>query len=255
MIQTLFQMFLQMQSAHAAGEKVGVTLNTGAWHAISSANIVVQLVLVFLVGMSVICWAIILAKRKQFNGLILANKAFEEAFWRAGSLDDIFENLKDHPNSNMANVFRSGYLELRKIADSGLAEKREDRSAPLLTGIDNLQRALGKSLDNEIGLLETRLSFLATTGSTGPFIGLFGTVWGIMGSFQKIGATGMASLAVVAPGISEALIATAIGLLAAIPATVAYNFFISEVKRQELMLNNFSADFLNIAKRNFFKGN
>jgi biopolymer transport protein TolQ len=102
--------------------------------------------------------------------------------------------------------------------------------------------------------MEERLNILATTGSTGPFIGLFGTVWGIMGAFQKIGITGMASLAVVAPGISEALIATAIGLAAAIPATVAYNYFLTKIKEHEVELSNFSADFLNIAKRNFFKG-
>lgn len=101
--------------------------------------------------------------------------------------------------------------------------------------------------------MEARLSLLATTGSTGPFIGLFGTVWGIMGSFHKIGSTGMANLAVVAPGISEALIATAIGLAAAIPATVAYNHFVTRIRREEIDLSSFSADFINIAKRNFFK--
>ena len=109
-----------------------------------------------------------------------------------------------------------------------------------------------KAIDTEISTMEARLSFLATTGSTGPFIGLFGTVWGIMGAFATIGATGMASLAVVAPGISEALIATAIGLVAAIPATVAYNHFITKLKREEIELNSFASDFLNIAKRNFF---
>lgn len=231
-----------------------VTVNTGAWHAILSANPVVQLVLLTLTILSVACWAIIYNKRKQLKALAEANKPFEEAFWKANSLDDIFDNLKNHPDSSLANVFRAGYMELRKIADSNLAEKRGDQSTPLLSGIDNLQRALNKATDSELSLIEHRLSLLATTGSTGPFIGLFGTVWGIMSSFQNIGATGMASLAVVAPGISEALIATGVGLAAAIPATVAYNYFITELKRQELQLNNFSADFLNIAKRNFFRG-
>lgn len=237
-----------------AAEQVAVGVNLGAWHAITSANFVVQLVLLSLVAMSVICWAIIIGKRKQFKAMTDANKPFEDAFWKASSLDDIFENLKNHPDSNLANVFRAGYLELRKLADSNLAEKRGDQNPPLLTGIDNLQRALSKAIDSEISLLENRLSLLATTGSTGPFIGLFGTVWGIMSAFQKIGSTGMASLAVVAPGISEALIATAIGLFAAIPATVAYNYFVTEIKKHELHLNNFAADFLNIAKRNFFRG-
>ena len=244
-----------MSTAYAAtNTEVAVAVNTGAWHAITSANLVVQLVLLVLTGLSVISWAIIINKRRQLKALNNANRPFEDAFWKANSLDDIFDGLKNHPDSSLANVFRAGYLELRKIADSNLAEKRDDKNPPLLTGIDNLQRALNKSIDNELSLLENRLSLLATTGSTGPFIGLFGTVWGIMGSFQKIGQTGMASLAVVAPGISEALIATAIGLFAAIPATVAYNFFVTETKKQELSLNNFAADFLNIAKRNFFRG-
>lgn len=230
-----------------------VTVNVGVWHAISSANIIVQLVLLSLVFLSVACWAIIFSKRKHLRELQNANRPFEDAFWKANALDDIFDDLKNHPKSSMARVFRAGYLELRKIADSNLAETKGDHP-PLLNGIDNLQRALNKSVDQELNLLESRLTLLATTGSTGPFVGLFGTVWGIMQSFQKIGATGMASLAVVAPGISEALIATAIGLLAAIPATVAYNLFVNEIKKQELALNSFSSDFLNIAKRNFFRG-
>lgn len=241
-----------MEKAWAA-DSIEVGVNVGAWHAIASANFVVQLVLLSLVIMSVLCWAVIISKRKQVRLLTSANHDFEETFWRAGSLDEIFDALKNHPDSNLARVFRAGYTELRKLADSSLAGKA-DASTPMLSGIDNLQRALSKAVDTEIHALENRLSLLATTGSTGPFIGLFGTVWGIMGSFQKIGATGMASLAVVAPGIAEALIATGVGLAAAIPATVAYNFFVTEIKRQELALNNFAVDFLNIAKRNFFKG-
>lgn len=123
-----------------------------------------------------------------------------------------------------------------------------------MTGIDNLNRALRKAIDIEIDRLESKLTFLATVGSVGPFVGLFGTVWGIMSSFQRIGSTGVASLAVVAPGIAEALIATGVGLAAAIPASIAYNIYVTRIKRQELDLNNFAADFLNLAKRNFFRG-
>ncbi|MEI7974274.1 MAG: MotA/TolQ/ExbB proton channel family protein, partial [Bdellovibrio sp.] len=122
-----------------------------------------------------------------------------------------------------------------------------------LSGIDNMERALKQAVENEVALMESRLSWLATTGSTGPFIGLFGTVWGIMSSFHKIGAMGSASLAVVAPGISEALFATAVGLGAAIPAVIIYNSLVTQVRRQEIQLNNFAADFLNVAKRNFFQ--
>ncbi len=239
--------------AWAAPDTVQVAANTGAWHAIMSASFVVQVTLLILVGMSVVSWAIIWQKKKQFASVDAANEPFEEKFWKASSLEDVQENLKDYSDSNLASVFRLGYVELKKLADSNLMQGN-DGEAPVLSGIDNLQRALRKAIDLEISRLESRLIFLATVGSTGPFIGLFGTVWGIMGSFQRIGQTGMASLAVVAPGIAEALIATGIGLAAAIPATIAYNHYVTLIKKQELVLNNFASDFLNLAKRNFFRG-
>ena len=240
-------------TAWAASESSKV-VETGAWHAIMSASPVVQLTLLCLLGMSVVSWAIIWQKRKQFKAVEEANTPFEENFWKAGSLEDVQENLKDFPDSNLAAVFRLGYVELKKLADSSLLGSDGDGDAPSLSGLDNLARALRKAIDLEISRLEGRLIFLATVGSTGPFIGLFGTVWGIMGSFQRIGQTGMASLAVVAPGIAEALIATGIGLAAAIPATIAYNHYVTLIKKQELVLNNFASDFLNLAKRNFFRG-
>lgn len=238
-----------------AADQVSVGVNTGAWHAITSANIVVQLTLLILVVMSVVSWAIIISKKKQFDTIDSADEPFESAFWKAQSLDEIYERISDYPGSCLANVFRAGYSELRKMADSNLASSSDDDSPPMLSGIDNLERALKKAIDSEVSALESRLGFLATTGSTGPFIGLFGTVWGIMGSFQKIGQTGMASLAVVAPGISEALIATGVGLFAAIPATVGFNTYLNRLRKHELKLNNFASDFLNIAKRNFFREN
>lgn len=235
-----------------AAENIQVA-DTGAWHAISTASPIVQLTLLSLVGMSVVSWAIVLQKRKQFKTVREANLPFEEKFWKAGSLEEVQDSLQDFPDSNLASVFRLGYTELRKLAESHLSSPGEGES-PNLSGLDNLSRALRKAIDLEIARLESRLIFLATVGSVGPFIGLFGTVWGIMSSFQKIGQTGMASLAVVAPGIAEALIATGVGLAAAIPATIAYNHFVAQIKRQELDLNNFAADFLNLAKRNFFRG-
>ena len=238
----------------ASNETVQVAANIGAWHAIISASPIVQLTLLILVGMSIVSWAIIVQKRKQFRLVEEANVPFEDKFWKAGSLEDVHENLKDHPESNLATVFRLGYLELKKLADSGLTQPDDGAEAPALSGLDNLQRALRKAIDLEVSRLETRLIFLATVGSVGPFIGLFGTVWGIMGSFQRIGETGMASLAVVAPGIAEALIATGVGLAAAIPATIAYNHYVNLIRKQELILNNFASDFLNLAKRNFFRG-
>lgn len=242
-------------TAWAAGNTVSLSANLGAMHAIMSAGIVVQMTLFSLVAMSVISWAIMFQKRRQFNSVEDANIPFEERFWKAASLEEVHDELKEYPESNMAGVFQLGYMELKRIADSTLlARQAKDTDVPVLSGIDNLQRSLRKAIDLEISRLESRLSFLATVGSVGPFVGLFGTVWGIMSSFQKIGATGSASLAVVAPGIAEALIATGVGLAAAIPATMAYNHFVSRIKKQELALNNFASDFLNLAKRNFFRG-
>jgi biopolymer transport protein TolQ len=244
-----------ISSAWAASETIKVATDVGAWHAIYSASFVVQLTLLCLVTMSVVSWAIMAQKRKQFREVEEGNIPFEDAFWKATSLEEVHENLKDYPASNLAAVFQYGYAELKKIAESSLlsTHSKED-DAPVLSGLDNLQRSLRKAIDLEISRLEARLIFLATVGSVGPFVGLFGTVWGIMSSFQRIGATGMASLAVVAPGIAEALIATGVGLAAAIPATIAYNLFVTRIRKQELALNNFASDFLNLAKRNFFKG-
>jgi biopolymer transport protein TolQ len=247
----LFLMPLLLVSGVIWAQKTNVAVETGFWHAIVAGGPVGQSVLLLLVGMSVMSWAIMIKKQKHFDITGEADVGFMEIFAKAKSLEDIFKLVEKHPNSTIAQVYKAGYLELQKMADSALAS--ESKSKPLLSGIDNLERSLRKAIDLQIANLDYRLSFLATTGSTGPFIGLFGTVWGIMRSFAKIGATGSASLAVVAPGLSEALIATAIGLVAAIPATVGYNHFATRLKKRELELNNFAADFLNIAKRNFFK--
>ena len=240
--------------SYAHADNVQVATNINAWHAIISASPVVQLTLLILVGMSVLTWAIVVQKRKQFRAVEEGNVPFEEKFWKARSLEDVYESLSEYPESNLATVFRLGYMEMRKIAESNLASLPAGGEAPVLSGLDNLQRALRKAIDLELARLEARLTFLATVGSVGPFVGLFGTVWGIMSSFQRIGTTGMASLAVVAPGIAEALIATGVGLAAAIPASIAYNIFVTRIRRQELDLNNFSSDFLNLTKRNFFRG-
>ena len=240
-----------IEVAHAAEQTVKVDM--GIWNALASANIVVQSSLALLIIMSIVSWAIIIAKKKQFTRFEEANNTFLHDFWKANSLDDIFEKVDHYAASPLSRVFKSGYLELRKMADSNLATSNDSSSVPLLTGIDNLERSLRKAIDTELLHMEKSLTFLATTGSSGPFIGLFGTVIGIMTAFQKIAQAGSANLAVVAPGISEALIATAVGLFAAIPASVAYNYYISRISREELELNNFMSDYLNISKRNFFR--
>lgn len=242
-----------MNIAYAQSTKANVAINTGAWEALTQASPVVQLTLLALIALSVLCWAVGYTKWKQFREIQAANGPFLNKFWKAKSLDDVFESLDAFAHSPLARVFRSGYLEMQKLAESAGSNDKGPNQIQL-SGIDNLERTLRTAIDHENSLMESRLPILATTGGTGPFIGLFGTVWGIMGSFHKIGATGNASLAVVAPGISEALIATAIGLAAAIPAVMLYNHFIATIRKQELELNNFATDFLNIAKRNFFRG-
>lgn len=225
-------------------------VNTNALDAIFQASPVVQLTLLMLIVLSIFCWAVGITKWKQFQSLRKANEPFLNRFWKASSLNSLYEDIDQFKNSSLARVFKAGYVELEKLAQS---HNKKDESSVQLSGIDNLERALRKAVDNEVSAMESRLTLLATTGSTGPFIGLFGTVWGIMGSFHKIGVTGSASLAVVAPGISEALVATAIGLAAAIPAVVLYNQFIAKIRKEEMELNSFTTDFLNIVKRNFFK--
>lgn len=246
--------FASLLFSPAYAQAPTVAVNTDAFSAIMHASPVVQLTLIILIVLSIFCWGIGFTKYQTFKKMNQADELFLSKFWKVSSLDTLYEDIEQYSDSSVARVFKAAYLEMKKISESPLLTKT-DGDKPILTGIDNLERILNKSCENEIARLESRLTVLATTGSTGPFIGLFGTVWGIMSSFQKIGQTGSASLAVVAPGISEALVATAIGLAAAIPAVVLYNNFISRIRKQEITLNNFNADFLNIVKRNFFQGN
>lgn len=231
-------------------EKVAVT--TGPIEAIFQASFVVQFTLLILIGLSVVCWGIAYNKWQLLKKIKTTNEIFLSYFWKSSSLENLYDDLDKFKDSSLARVFKSAYVEMKKLADSRPAEIRNDPTKTHLNNIDNLERVIQKSIENELSLMESKLTVLATTGSTGPFVGLFGTVWGIMSSFHKIGTTGNASLAVVAPGISEALVATAIGLAAAIPAVVLYNHFVSNIRKQEIELNNFSSDFLNIVKRNFF---
>lgn len=215
-----------------------VSVNTNGLDAILSASPIVQMTLFILVSLSIVCWAVGFTKFRQFGFLKAQNTAFLSRFWRAKNLQAAYEELDQFRSSSLARVFKAGYEEFRDENTGGLANVEM-----------NVERALTKAIDAEIVALEARLTLLATTGSTGPFIGLFGTVWGIMGSFHKIGQTGSASLAVVAPGISEALIATAVGLIAAIPAVILYNNFTAQVRRSETELNNFAGDFLNLIQK------
>lgn len=244
---------LALANFSLAQTSTNVGLNTGVLNSILDASLAVKLVILILTSLSILCWGIAWTKYQEFKVLKKSNAEFDDLFWKSNSLDDLFDKVPSTTTSSHAKVFRAAYAEMKKIADSPLLNKSADTETPQLTGLDNLERSMRKAIENQVSEMESKLTVLASTGSTGPFIGLFGTVWGIMNSFQKIAQTGSASLAAVAPGISEALITTAIGLAAAIPAVIIYNNFISVIKKEETSLNNFSFDFLNIVKRNFFK--
>ncbi len=245
-------MFTFIDSAWAQSQNAKVAVESSLISDILGAGPVVLFLLGVMILLSMISWAIMISKRTQVKNVEEADLVFEDKFWKAKNLQSVFESVDQFPNSAIARVFKSGYLELQRIAES-VKVKDTSNDLPKLFGLDNLERALRKSVDKELGELENRLGFLATIGSTSPFIGLLGTVIGIMNSFRDIYNAGSASLATVAPGISEALFATAVGLFAAIPAVVAYNHFITRVRKREIFMNNFSSDFLNIAKRNFFR--
>ena len=224
-------------------------LNTpGMLELMMSADMVVQMVLLVLIAMSVVCWVIIVNKASLLRKSAVSTEAFLDLFWKSQRLDQVYEQANSMPGSPVAEVFKAGYIELSKLTN----QKRETSGqGVMLDGEENLNRALRRAARVERTNLERMTTFLATTGSTAPFIGLFGTVWGILLAFQKIGATGQASLAVVGPDIAHALIATAIGLAAAIPAVMAYNYFNSRIRALEDEMGNFSSDFLNIVKRHF----
>lgn len=232
-------------------------------HILRGAGPVVKAVLLILVVFSVVSWGIILHKWLVLRRAERESKLFLKLFWEGSRLDAIFSAAEGLKESPVAEVFRAGYIELVKIKKLqaateprlalGVATIAQAVVTTELGGVENVSRALRRAVASEITRFERFLSFLATTGSTTPFIGLFGTVWGIMTAFIGIGQAGAASLAVVAPGIAEALIATAVGLAAAIPAVVAYNYFLNRVKVLATEMDNFSFEFLNIVERNIFK--
>ncbi len=218
----------------------------GTTSLILHAGPVVKFVLLILFFASVICWAIILFKGKRIKKAGKETDAFLKIFWEIKRLEEVAGALKKYENSPAAIVFRSGYGELKKAMRDA---DDDDQSSFCATRLEMIERSLRRAKNNETFFLERHLNFLATTGSAAPFIGLFGTVWGIMNAFQRIGQTGAASLAVVAPGVSEALIATAIGLAAAIPAVIFYNIYVGKIRRISSELDNLILEFLNIAGR------
>ena len=197
------------------------------------ADFIVKSVILLLIALSVYSWAIIFQKIKLFKKINISSEEFEEKFWKSKSAENFYNNLPADPEDPMASIFKSSMqVMLKSKTKSNLSER--------------MSNMLETNLEKQMAKIEKSYTFLATVGSTAPFIGLFGTVWGIMNSFQSIAISRNTSLAIVAPGIAEALFATALGLLAAIPAVVAYNKFNSDSKKYSRKLENFSKRFLSI---------
>jgi len=199
------------------------------------ADIVVKAVIVILIAASIYSWALIFEKYRLFKRIEKSTESFEQKFWKSRSAENFYNSLTNREKDPLANIFQSAMMELIKT-----------KSKSSIVQSTRVSRVIEISSDREIRLIEKHFTFLATVGSTAPFIGLFGTVWGIMNSFQSIAISRNTSLAIVAPGIAEALFATALGLLAAIPAVVAYNRFTSESRKYSSRIENFSKRFLSI---------
>ena len=199
------------------------------------ADFVVKSVIIILIAASIYSWALIFEKQRLFKKIEKSTNNFEEKFWKSKSAENFYNNLSNTNKDPLTNIFQSAMVELIKT---------KSKSSSVQTA--RVSRVLEISVDKEINLIEKHFTFLATVGSTAPFIGLFGTVWGIMNSFQSIAISRNTSLAIVAPGIAEALFATALGLLAAVPAVIAYNKFTNDSRKYSGRIENFSKRFISI---------
>ncbi len=230
-------------------------------HMISSASPMVKFVLLLLLFFSIATWSIIVIKYRYIRQAFQQSSVFIDFFWKSRDLSDAFKKAKNLDGSPIARVFRIGYVELKKLSQAAGPEFGESSDPDAgqgqvtmqFAGTSNVKRALRRAITTETTRMTQLVPFLATAGNTTPFIGLFGTVWGIMGSFHGIGLRGSASLAVVAPGISEALVATAAGLAVAIPAVIGFNYFTQKIRTIESELESFAADFLNIVERDILR--
>ena len=211
-------------------------------HLITGASVVVQFVMALLLLLSVVSWTMIFHKWRALGDARQEADAFEKRFWSGGDLAVLYKEVADAPGeaAGMADIFEAGFKEFARL------RKQSTDSQAL---IDAVQRSMKVAMSREMDRLEMNLSFLATVGSTSPYVGLFGTVWGIMNSFRALGSVQQATLAMVAPGIAEALVATAMGLFAAIPAVVAYNRYSNDVERLINRYDNFMEEFSSILVR------
>jgi biopolymer transport protein TolQ len=224
---------------------------SGVGGLVASSGLAAKVVLVLLVIFSLVSWAIIIYKGLSLHRAHAESETFLEVFRKSSKFSEVNAVCAQLKSSPLVGVFQAGYLELNQQVRGGASPKEQGGPKPTVRSMESLARSLARAATAEVTRLERRLSFLATTASVTPFVGLFGTVWGIMNAFGDIGRMGSANLAVVAPGISEALITTATGLAAAIPAAVFYNFFSSRVRVLSAMLDDFALEFLNIVERNF----
>jgi len=222
-----------------AAQIIGAVAATdfSVWALFLKADIIVKAVMIFLFVASIWCWAIIVEKILRLRKLNSSAEKFEDSFWSGGSLDTLYDQIGTQPTDPMSAVFSAAMREWRRSADSGGGP---DSSSSLM---ERINRVMDVTVNREIERIERQMTILASTGSTAPFVGLFGTVWGIMNSFQAISITKNTSLAVVAPGIAEALFATALGLVAAIPAVIAYNKISKDMDRYAARLDDFSSEF------------
>ena len=214
---------------------LGGATDFSLWQLFLRADFVVKSVILILIASSIFSWALILDKYRLFKRIDKSTKLFEDKFWKSKSAETFYNNLPDKTDDPLAQVFKSTMEELMKTRSKSSAVQSA-----------RVQRVVEVSIDRQSKDIEKNFTYLATVGSTAPFIGLFGTVWGIMNSFQSIAISRNTSLAIVAPGIAEALFATALGLLAAIPAVIAYNKFNSDSQRYLSRVDNFCKRFLSI---------
>ena len=210
---------------------------------IVNASLVVQLVMLLLVIASVASWTFIFSKRKELKQALAISDEFEERFWSGVDLAQLYKQLSSdrYSSEGIENIFLAGYREFSKL--------KQEQGVDTTVIVEGSHRAMRVAFSREMDRLDARLPFLATVGSTSPYVGLFGTVWGIMNSFSALGNTKQATLALVAPGISEALVATAMGLFAAIPAVIAYNRYSTNVERLANRYDTFMEEFISLLQR------
>jgi biopolymer transport protein TolQ len=228
-------------------DSAGVFVVQGeVWQLFANTGLVARIVLGLLLIFSVFSWAVIFHKHRRFKAARRASREFLKIFRQSKKLSDIRASCRTLAASPLVEVFLAGYREIENQAVAG-----ENPGKPRIRSLDAVHRALQIAASAELTRMEQWLSWLATTGSVTPFIGLFGTVWGIIDAFRGLGTAGTASLRSVAPGISEALVTTAAGLFAAIPAVVAYNQFVQRVKEFGALMDDFALEFLNMTERHF----